>query len=421
MARDEVDLMARQVLRQNDRGTYTVPNGSVYPFQWNWDSAFVAMGFATFDLDRAWCEIESLFSGQWSDGFVPHIIFWKDDAGYFPGPAVWSSGRSPPTSGITQPPVAASTARILWEHDASKMHEMRLRRLFPKMLAWHRWFASARDSQHIGLPVIVHPWESGRDNSPEWDIPASSVDVSRVGAYERRDTGHLDERMRPTRVDYDRYVALLQFGRALNWDHERIGRESPFRVVDVGVTMILLRANRDLLFLADKLGLDDAVTELRSTVDRMERCASWLWDDEIGAYCSRDAVTGRSSQLVTSASFLSFYAGVLDSARDVRLLNHLSRISRSVKFLLPSLDPAVPEFDARRYWRGPAWAVINYLVGNGLQSAGHYDWAERIRADTRRLIEVHGMYEYFCPLSGLGIGGDDFSWTASIWLHWARQ
>ena len=26
-------------------GGYTVPNAKVYPFQWNWDSAFVAMGF----------------------------------------------------------------------------------------------------------------------------------------------------------------------------------------------------------------------------------------------------------------------------------------------------------------------------------------------------------------------------------------
>jgi hypothetical protein len=30
------------------------------------------------------------------------------------------------------------------------------------------------------------------------------------------------------------------------------------------------------------------------------------------------------------------------------------------------------------------------------------------------------MYEYFCPLTGRGIGGDDFSWTAAIWLHWLR-
>src|SRR2546430_6941206 len=112
---EELDHRAREILLRNDRGTYTVPNGRVYPFQWNWDSAFASLGFAAFDLDRAWREIESLFEGQWEDGFLPHIIFWKDDAGYFPGPAVWATGRTPRTSGITQPPVAASTERTLWE------------------------------------------------------------------------------------------------------------------------------------------------------------------------------------------------------------------------------------------------------------------------------------------------------------------
>ena len=40
---------ARAVLRANDRGGYCVPTARLYPFQWNWDSAFVALGFQTFD------------------------------------------------------------------------------------------------------------------------------------------------------------------------------------------------------------------------------------------------------------------------------------------------------------------------------------------------------------------------------------
>src|SRR5205823_3015019 len=96
---EELDHRAREILLRNDRGTYTVPNGRVYPFQWNWDSAFASLGFAAFDLDRAWREIESLFEGQWEDGFLPHIIFWKDDAGYFAGPG---SGPHRASLGIRQ-------------------------------------------------------------------------------------------------------------------------------------------------------------------------------------------------------------------------------------------------------------------------------------------------------------------------------
>ena len=60
MTREDIDRRAIDILRRNDRGHHTVPTAGLYPFQWNWDSAFVALGFAVFDRDRAWREIEIL-------------------------------------------------------------------------------------------------------------------------------------------------------------------------------------------------------------------------------------------------------------------------------------------------------------------------------------------------------------------------
>ena len=418
----EPDRRAREILEGNDRGGYTVPNGRVYPFQWNWDSAFVALGFASFDQDRAWREIETLFQAQWDDGFLPHIVFWRDDAGYFPGPAVWATGRTPPTSGITQPPVAASVVRSLWQRSNDKaVFRPRLAALFPKLLAWHRWFARVRDPLSKGLVIAVHPWETGRDNSPEWDVPSRVIDTSRVGEYQRRDTTHLDQSVRPTKLEYDRYLALVQFGRATGWDQPRIGQENPFRVADVGMAMILLRANRDLLALAEELGLRAEADELRRFIARAEAGVGYLWDEQRESYCSRDVITGQSSGFVTSASFLSFYAGIQDEPRDRKMLAHLERIGKRAKHLVPSLDPEDPGFDSIRYWRGPVWAVVNYLVATGLADAGHTSWAQRVRDDTRKLIEATGFFESYCPITGRGTGGDDFSWTAAMWLHWARN
>jgi len=68
-----LDQTALDILRTNDRGAYTIPTEGLYPYQWNWDSAFAAMGFAQFDVDRAWKELETLFEGQWDNGMVPHI------------------------------------------------------------------------------------------------------------------------------------------------------------------------------------------------------------------------------------------------------------------------------------------------------------------------------------------------------------
>jgi len=411
---------ARTVLRDNDRGGYTVPNGRVYPFQWNWDSAFVALGFDTFDRDRAWREIETLMMGQWEDGFVPHIIFWKEDDGYFPGPAVWDTHRTPMTSGITQPPVAASMLKRIWQSACltgeQDVYSDRAKGLVEKLFQWHLWFARNRDFEGRGVVVAVHPWETGRDNSPEWDAPAAAVDTSQVGEYQRRDITHVDTKMRPTKADYDRFVALVQFGRGLNWDHAAIGATSPFRVADVGMSMMLLRANRDLRWLASELGLDDIATTLKDLIDRAVAGIDYLWDPALNAWCSRDTITGRFSGHITSTSFLSFYAGLHDQTRNEHSIAHLARIAAKTGYLVPSLDVDDPKFDLLRYWRGPVWSVVNYMIGQGLMEAGFVDWSERVRADTLRLIEVSGFYEAFSPVDGAPSGGDTFSWTAAIWL-----
>ena len=62
------DAEARAILRANDRGGYTVPSPRLYPFQWNWDSPLTAIGWATFDLERAWragAHGLAMISGAW--------------------------------------------------------------------------------------------------------------------------------------------------------------------------------------------------------------------------------------------------------------------------------------------------------------------------------------------------------------------
>ncbi|HVH45739.1 MAG TPA: hypothetical protein VM925_25475, partial [Labilithrix sp.] len=102
---------AEAVLQANDRGGYTIPSAKLYPHQWNWDSAFAAIGWAHLDPRRAARELHMLLRGQWKDGLVPHIVFNPAAAHYEPGPATWQTDGAPgaPTnaqaSSITQPPV----------------------------------------------------------------------------------------------------------------------------------------------------------------------------------------------------------------------------------------------------------------------------------------------------------------------------
>ncbi|WP_316860454.1 hypothetical protein [uncultured Cohaesibacter sp.] len=96
----------------------------------------------------------------------------------------------------------------------------------------------------------------GRDNAADWDDAMANIDVSGVGEYKRRDTSHVDASMRPTKRDYDVYLAILYFARNAGWDEHRILEHGPFRVADPTLTFTLLRANRDLKWMGEQIGWD---------------------------------------------------------------------------------------------------------------------------------------------------------------------
>src|SRR5919202_1472171 len=86
---------AKAVLDTNWVGSYTKPAPNLYPHQWSWDSAFIAMGYAHYDQQRAEDELRSLFAAQWSNGLLPHIVFNPRAAGYFPNPEMWGTVGNP--------------------------------------------------------------------------------------------------------------------------------------------------------------------------------------------------------------------------------------------------------------------------------------------------------------------------------------
>ncbi|MEM8838134.1 MAG: trehalase family glycosidase, partial [Pseudomonadota bacterium] len=407
------------ILKENDRGGYTIPTRGLYPFQWNWDSAFVALGFATFDEIRAWQEIESLMEGQWLNGFLPHIVFRRDDPDYFPGPVEWGTERHHwiPTSGITQPPVLATIVRELFMTGTPAIARERARAIFPKVLAWHRWYHSPREIGETGMIAVAHPWESGRDNLPDWDLPLHNVDISDLVPYERKDVTHVNQDMRPQQFDYDRYVRLVHFGRDNAWDGTIMKDQNPFWVADVGVTAILLRADRDLLAMAHAFEFVEAVSEIEAWIARGEEGIDRLWNDQVFAYTSFDVRTDQRADMLNGGTLLPFYAGVADPLRVDILFGHMDRWWQRCEFGVPSFDPDHRLFDSIRYWRGPIWAVVNWLIARGLRDMGYEDRAARVQDNTISLIEAAGFRENFCPATGLGCGGHDFSWTAAIWLN----
>lgn len=409
--------LAIEVLKENDRGTYTVPTKGLYPFQWNWDSCFTAIGQAHFDEDRAWTEIETLFEHQWPDGMVPHIVFHVFDDGYFPGPDVWNTGRPTPTSGITQPPVAGFALRQLFERSKDRAAaERRARDLLPKIEKWFDWFYANRDPRGEGLVAILHPWEAGRDNSIDWDEAFERVPTEGIAPYTRRDTQHADPAHRPTKAQYDRYLWLVEHFRGLGWDNARLHDASPFQVVDPGFNAILIRGCLDLAAVAEALGQAEVATRNRDRAAKSLAALESLWSEPHGQYLCLDRTTGT---LIDSASIggLAAVFAPIPAERARAIGQVIARQAETLRYIVASHDPADPRFEGKRYWRGPIWLVVNYLIFDGLRAAGETDLANRVLQSSLELIEQSGFAEYYDPHTGEPCGGGRFTWTAAMVLE----
>jgi mannosylglycerate hydrolase len=109
---DMVLRQAKTVLNFNWMGEYTMPGPRLYPHQWSWDSALIAIGYSHYNQGRATSGLSHLFEAQWKNGLLPQIVFNPDFDNYFPGPNFWHATESPDsprdrqTSGVVMPPNA---------------------------------------------------------------------------------------------------------------------------------------------------------------------------------------------------------------------------------------------------------------------------------------------------------------------------
>jgi hypothetical protein len=150
--------------------------------------------------------------------------------------------------------------------------ERRARELIAPLHAWHRFLLGERDPDGIGEPVLIHPWESGRDNAVEWDAPLWRV-MPEVTVLHRRDTDSVDAAERPSDEHYRRFLTLVKQGTRAGWAQQRLARSGAFRVLDPGFSAILARACHDLAAVADALGESRVADE---SLEHRERVAGAL-------------------------------------------------------------------------------------------------------------------------------------------------
>ena len=425
---DSLIQRAKTILDFNWTGEYTRPSPRLYPHQWSWDSAFIAMGYARYDQERAMQELRHLFANQWTNGLLPQIVFDPRFDRYFPGMDFWHAECSESavcvykTSGVVQPPLHATAVLAVYRRagDAAGMRAS-LEELFPHLAAWHDYLYRERAPDGGGLVYIRHPWESGMDNSPMWDAIMLRMQLrpEEIPRYQRVDTHVISQEDRPDGASYDRFAYLVQLFSERDYDEDKIMSDCPFLVQDVLFNTLLCQGVRDLAEIARVIGEDASPHETRAnkTAEAVNRK---LWDEEHGTYLDFDLVAKEPIRVYAAAGFLPLFAGIPDEARARRMVESLEQTGFGLGgegvVAVPSYDPYGFGFSPVQYWRGPVWINVDWLLMRGLERYGFDKQAQHLRHSIVDLVRNAGFYEYFHPISGTGHGSDLFSWTAALFL-----
>lgn len=422
---------AAQILATNDRGFYTVPAEDLYPHQWLWDSCFIAIGLRHLDVDRAQMELASLTRGQWSSGMLPNIIFsqepqYRTDRDYWRSEINPSSPDDLATSGITQPPMLAEAVWQVGQSLSAAERRSWFKFMLPSIIKYHQWLYNDRDPHKEGLILLVHPWETGLDNTPPWmtelhehRMPGwirtiSKLHLEGVIGFFRRDRRSIPPGQRFTTLEI---LTLFNAQRRLRrkaYDTIKILDHGLFTIEDLNFNSILIRANSRLQDIARAIRYE-IPEDLSVNMKKTEVALEQLWDPYAKSYWSRDFVTHRLLKQPSIATLLPLYAGSISKQRAAELVQMLeNQHVFGPNYPIPSVPLDSPQFDAERYWQGPSWVNTNWLIIDGLERYGYHDHAAALAESTIDMVDRSGFAEYFNPLTADPLGAHNFSWTAAL-------
>jgi len=427
---NKIYTQAKKVLQQNFRGHYTVPSSTLYPHQWLWDSCFIAIGLRHYDLKKARLELISLKTSQWKNGMLPNITFHSSGLNF--DDDLWDSHlskfapRGIKTSGITQPPMLAEAVFKVGQKLSEKDRQSFYAEMIDCIVRYHQWLYLDRDPDEDGLIALVHPYESGLDNSPIWLAAVHKLrfpwwirffkikNFKKFFNFFRRDTNRVAENQRINLSDAAEYFYIIKKIRKHRYDSREIMRKSRPIVEDLAFNSMLIRANQRLKLIAHEIGYHlprPLLDQMRKTEHSLEQ----LWDRESGQYYPRYYHSKKLIRQPTIASLLPLYAGNISRGRAAQLVNLLKdHTTYYPAYPVPSVPVSSSRFNSDNFWLGPSWVNTNWLIIQGLQNYGYAKEALDLRQHTIKMVGNAGFYEYFSPLDGAGKGAPNFSWTAAL-------
>jgi hypothetical protein len=371
--RDEVFASCRRVLEGNwvAGAGFTMPNRRKYPFMWLWDSCFHAIAWSGLGDARAVTELESVFSIQLADGFMPHMGYQTKPQASL---ALW---HCPGRSDITQPPMYGHALRVLAARGFDVAH------LYGAASAGLDYLFAHRRDPASGLIRVVHPWETGADDSPRWD-------------------GWTDRPFRERRWNKHKraLVRSLRLRDGAAWANPR------FDVASAAFSALVAFNARELAELTANDVLRAQASALAQAIDEQWLDRQRTWSD----VCLAGPRTSGAVRTLDAlfAVLVSENAGHVDGA--------FAEIFEPRSFWRPHGPSCTaadePAYDPSAYWRGDAWPQELYLVMVAAQRRGRGPDAARL---AERLVLGgigSGYAERWNPETGAGLGAAPQGWAA---------
>jgi Trehalase len=345
------------------------------------------------DPARAREELRTLLRSGRLDGFIPHTVFWHNGAGWRRAPfyATHSVRGNSATAHIQTPMLA-----LAWEQVAAASPDEPgfATEALEALHLHYDWLQEHRDPDGDGLISIIHPDESGLDDSPKYD-----------GVF-----GWMRHYM-------PGYFWLVERSRRLGYDSRLIIERYDEHMEDVLVNVLYALSLRSLARLSD----GEAREEYDRRADRteqalLERC----WDERRGLFWDLAGRAQRPIEISTWSSLAPLALPSLPEEIGRRLVEEQLLDAR--RYRAPVGIPSVsrdepsfrPGFHFFRCWRGPAWVNTAWLLVPGMRRLGYEAEANRIVGSLLTAVERHGFREYYNPLNGEGLAARHFGWSTLL-------
>jgi glycogen debranching enzyme len=390
---------AHQVLAANWRegaladGTeygFSCPSPPRYRHQWYWDSCFHAIVWRHFDPARAREELRTLLRAGRLDGFIPHTVFWHNGAGWRRAPfyATHSIRGDGATAHIQTPMLA-----LAWEAvaEASTDEPEFGTEALDALRLHYDWLDEHRDPDGDGLISIIHPDESGLDDSPKYDEVFGWMSHYLPG-----------------------YLWLVERSRRMGYDSKAIIERYDEHIEDVLVNVLYALSLRSLARLCGDPQYKARAERAEAAL--IDRC----WDEERGLFWDLAGRDQRPLRVSTWSSLAPLALPSLPEPVARRLIEEhlLDRGRYRAPHGIPSVSMEEPSFRAGwhlfRCWRGPAWVNSAWILLPGLRRWGYEREADEILDSYVQLVERHGFREYYNPLNGEGLAARHFGWSTLL-------